>query len=548
MNADMPPPHVSFRSEPELSSGASIPHLVELLSENILGELLPESGSCEQRAHGAMVVSSLPVGSGVEGKVVIYLGPVLGDIEKVLLDAGVAGAALLVLSSAEERGSFDQRRSDWVPTVWLDQDVDWAEVIALCRSATAEAVAETAVGIPVGDIFAVADTLATLSGGAVSIVDTVGRVLGYSTLPGQEIDELRRRTTLTLQEDVSPDKDSDFAVAYSSGKALMMPAPAANSYGRVVIAVRNRGEALGTIWVIVPPGGSAESIAEVLETMEPMVSQHLLRARSFGRRQLERTTDLVRSLIYDSDNVVVATRYLGLSLHHQRVVVRFRFPHSQIASQVRDLHRLHHSVETHAQLSSFPRAVVALIDTDVVAILEVTGDNAVEHVVQFGHRIVDYQRQAGAVPFIAGVGGATVELSGLGTSNLQALDTLAAIETSMERPETSRIRHTVGTFSEWRSDIGLSYIADSLRSGHLWAHDQAENILVYDADNETAYAKTLLTFFRYRENVAATAKRLHTHHNTVRYRLGRVEPLFGIDLDDSSQRLWLWMRLEAEKR
>lgn len=344
-----------------------------------------------------------------------------------------------------------------------------------------------------------------------------------------------------------PDKDSDFAVVYSSGKALMMPAPAAHSYDRVVIAVRNRGEVLGTIWVILPPGGSAESIAEVLETMEPMVSQHLLRTRFFGRRQIERTTDLVRSLVYDSDNVVVATRYLGLSLHHQRVVVRFRFPHSQIASQVRDLHRLHHSVETHAQLS-FPRAVVALIDTDIVAILEVTGDDAVEHVVQFGHRIVDYQRQAGAVPFISGVGGATVELSGLGLSNLQALDTLAAIETSMEQPEAHRIRPTVGTFSEWRSDIGLSYIADSIRSGHLWAHDQAQVVLDYDADNETAYAETLLTFFRSRENVAATAKRLHTHHNTIRYRLGRVEPLFGITLDDSSQRLWLWMRLEAEKR
>lgn len=547
MNADVPPPPDSVRSGPELTSGTSIPDLVELLSENILGELLPDSGDFGQRAHGTTVVTSLPIASGAAGKVVIYLGPVLSDIEKALLNVGTTGAALLILSSAEKRIGFEQRQSDWVPTVWLDQDVDWAEIIALCRSATAEGVAETAVGIPVGDIFAVADTLATLSGGAVSIVDTVGRVLGYSTLPGQEIDELRRRTTLTLQEDELPDKDSDFAVVYSSGKALMMPPPAANSYGRVVIAVRNRGEVLGTIWVILSSDESAESIAEVLETMEPMVSQHLLRSRFFGRRQIERTTDLVRSLVYDRDNVVVATRYLGLSLHHQRVVVRFRFPHSQIASHVRDLHRLHHSVETHAQLS-FPRAVVALLDTDIVAILEVTGDHAVEHVVRFGHRIVDYQRQAGSVPFIAGVGRATVELSGLGTSNLQALDTLAAIETSMERPESNGLTHTVGAFSEWRSEIGLSYIADSIRSGHLWAHDQAQNVLDYDADNETAYAETLLSFFRYRENVAATAKRLHTHHNTIRYRLGRVEPLFGINLDDPSQRLWLWMRLEAEKR
>ena len=41
------------------------------------------------------------------------------------------------------------------------------------------------------------------------------------------------------------------------------------------------------------------------------------------------------------------------------------------------------------------------------------------------------------------------------------------------------------------------------------------------------------------------AKSLDVHVNTVRYRLSRVEPLFGIDLDDAETRLLVWLQLWA---
>ena len=43
------------------------------------------------------------------------------------------------------------------------------------------------------------------------------------------------------------------------------------------------------------------------------------------------------------------------------------------------------------------------------------------------------------------------------------------------------------------------------------------------------------------------ARTLDVHVNTVRYRLSRVEPIFGIDLDDPETRLLVWLQLWARR-
>lgn len=539
--------------------GVSIRDLVELLRDYTVAKYLVPADIDECHAQGVVVATGVALGDDAAGKVVIAMGPDSAGSMELQTSAADAGVALLLMESPSAPGAKGERSttrsarpgSARVPTLWLDQHIDWVEVIALCRAATLKGTAETAIGVPLGDIFALANSIASMTGGAVSIVDTVGRVLGYSTLPDQEIDELRRRTTLTLQEDVIPDHDSDFSDLYSTVGSVAFPASSSNSYPRVAIAARSRGEILGTVWVILRPDFNPNTVMQILTTMEPIVSQHLLSARYFGRRNTERTADLVRSVIHDPENAVAASRFLGLSLHGRRIVVRFRFPTVLTGSAVRDLHRLHHLIETHAQIS-FSRAVTAVVDADVISIVEVADGGTPDQVAQFSRQIVDYERQAGAGPIIVGIGEIADDLKGLNVSNLQALDVLAAIERSdrkLDEPSANSAGRNagsaVGTFAEWRSSIGISYMAEALRNTPVWTKDLAQMVIEYDADNSTAFGETLLGFFRSMENIASTAKLLHTHHNTIRYRLRRAEQLFGLDLHDPSQRLWLWLRLEA---
>lgn len=44
--------------------------------------------------------------------------------------------------------------------------------------------------------------------------------------------------------------------------------------------------------------------------------------------------------------------------------------------------------------------------------------------------------------------------------------------------------------------------------------------------------ETLLAYLRENMNVAATARALNVHHNTLRYRLGRIEEALGRSLRD----------------
>ena len=79
-------------------------------------------------------------------------------------------------------------------------DADWTRLVALARASVMGAAADSVSGVRLGDLYAFANAAASITNGAASIVDPLGRVLGYSTLPGQPIDELRRVTTLSLQE------------------------------------------------------------------------------------------------------------------------------------------------------------------------------------------------------------------------------------------------------------------------------------------------------------------------------------------------------------
>ncbi|MBI3968749.1 MAG: helix-turn-helix domain-containing protein, partial [Chloroflexi bacterium] len=66
----------------------------------------------------------------------------------------------------------------------------------------------------------------------------------------------------------------------------------------------------------------------------------------------------------------------------------------------------------------------------------------------------------------------------------------------------------------------------------------------YDKKNNTELASTLETFFASRGNLQRTAEALFLHRNTLSYRLGRVEDLTGLDLDDAEDCFRLQLALK----
>lgn len=68
-------------------------------------------------------------------------------------------------------------------------------------------------------------------------------------------------------------------------------------------------------------------------------------------------------------------------------------------------------------------------------------------------------------------------------------------------------------------------------------------IAAYDRDRGTALLETLAAFLAAGANLEATAVRLGTHRNTVRYRLRRIADLTGRDLHDPQVALEMHLAL-----
>jgi hypothetical protein len=71
-------------------------------------------------------------------------------------------------------------------------------------------------------------------------------------------------------------------------------------------------------------------------------------------------------------------------------------------------------------------------------------------------------------------------------------------------------------------------------------------VLDYDAEHGGSLLTTLAVFLDCAGSWAKAAATLHVHVNTLRYRIGRIEELADVDLDDFGQRVDVYLALHAE--
>ena len=151
--------------------------------------------------------------------------------EQLLRQAALAGHAGLVVKTYGEPAPLAAVAEETgLALLTADEDLAWHHLDALISAALA-AVARPAGGShagAVGDLFALANAIAAMVGGAAAIEDPYLRVLAYSTLPGQPIDEHRRQGILGLQVPYVPVNEAQYReLNRAAGCAGSRPARAA---------------------------------------------------------------------------------------------------------------------------------------------------------------------------------------------------------------------------------------------------------------------------------------------------------------------------------
>jgi hypothetical protein len=251
----------------------------------------------------------------------VLLGIGARSLEEAVRWAAAARAVVVLIRGGDDDTAFGGA-DEGVAGMVLDPAVSWSELAAVIYGLVMEG-RETESGRGPTDLFALADSLAEATGGAVIIEDRLSRVLAYSRRQ-QHADPARVATIVERQAPKHLRAFFDARGVYAHFAASDEPLfvdrdPDHGMTGRMVVAVRSGRELMGSVWVecSAPLDGAAlTALADGART----VALHLLRSRASADLERQVETELVIRLLEGTADAATAASRLGLPHSPLRVI------------------------------------------------------------------------------------------------------------------------------------------------------------------------------------------------------------------------------------
>ncbi|WP_030245353.1 PucR family transcriptional regulator [Streptomyces sp. NRRL S-350] len=430
----------------------------------------------------------------------------------------------------------------------LTPGASWAQLAAMLRTLLAEGdVGEesgsTLGGVPSGDLFALANAVATLLDAPVTIEDRRQRILAFSGRQ-DEADSSRVATILARQV---PDgyvrileSRGVFKEIYRSEDPVKI-APATISEGetaipRVAVAVRAGDEVLGSMWAAVrEPLTPARENA--FKEAAKLVALHMLRVRAGADAENRLRADLLATALEGGSGAAEALGRLGLAGEAVLVMAlglahRPDEDHAQLAA---DRQRLTSALAVHLT-AVHPRSAVALLGETAYALLPVLGDAARgrDRAVQIGTEFL--QRTGERAGAVIAVGSVAEEPAALARSRTNADRALRVLFTS--RPDLQ-----VASIADVYPDALLLELKDLAAANRDELAGPLARLVAYDAKHNAHLVETLWAWLEAFGDVIAASGSVFVHPNTFRYRIRRVAEVGRIDLQDPSARFAAMLQL-----
>ncbi len=366
------------------------------------------------------------------------------------------------------------------------------------------------------DLFEVANSLARLLGAPVTIEDRDTIVMAYSG-GDQAVDDARIETILSRQVPVRMREAirsaGVFAELERSDEVIVVDLPEVGLRPRAVVAVRDEGVLVGSIWAAVGAEPTSSQRA-ALTAAAPVVAEHLRRERARADRLSRERTDLVAGLLAGGES---AEELASMLTPGPWVVMAMRTTAPDFPREIWGALSLHLAAIA-------PSAVCAPLGHTAYGVLAATP--AVGLMQDFMNRF----RHSGRV--VVGIGTTAGRPSELGSSRLVA-DQVA--DSLLRRGRFD----DVGTLETAYVDV----LVDRLEP-FLAAHASANplhRLVAHDETHHTGLVEAARAFLD-TGDVAAAAESLHVHPNTIRNRLRRAREC-GVDLGDPDIRLALMIAL-----
>jgi hypothetical protein len=385
------------------------------------------------------------------------------------------------------------------------------------------------------ELFALANAVAAVVGGSVAIEDLDHRVLAYSALPGQRIDELRRRGILQRRVPDHPEQLRQYQEVLAAPGVVRLPPLDPEELPRAAVAIRAGDLPLGTVWAIegAAPldGGGTQALLDAAR----LAALHMLRHRSAAELDQRAREDVFRAALAGRSADRDARFHLGLP-DRARLVLLGMAPLRPPGAEAPPAVRLGAAAARH-WAAVRPDAAVVTAGRTVYVLLADAAEPAARRLAAQAAAAVG--RTLGETVRAAVSRGAD-DLAGLPELRAEVDDILRVTSEDPDAPAVAGIADT-------HARVLLSHVADELARRPGLRHPGIEAMAEHDRRHGTAYTTTITAWLDAVGNVAEAAQRLTVHPNTVKYRLRRARELFGIDLGHPDDRLscWLQLRLQA---
>ncbi|MBB5939416.1 PucR family transcriptional regulator [Streptomyces zagrosensis] len=560
------------REEPALT----LERLLTVVGAGAL-ELFAAPLGLEVPVHGVVVLDAQEPGP-VTGQLLLAVGvePRSADAVELVRSSGRAGAVAVVFrqdgtgqpSAALRAAAADAGTAILFRTAW----VDWARLVGALRAGLVAAGVPTdpdLATVALGDLDRLAEAVAALVGGSVTIEDPQSRVLAYSSTD-EAVDEFRQRTILGRQVPrprvADMQRNGLLPALWGSGDVIHRPA-AGNVPERLAIAISAGGEILGSLWVAAAGQPLPPTARQALRTAARAAAPHLLHHRFRRAGQAHLVLDAARALLEGRGSAEALSARTALPVEGHCAVLAVCGPTAQpdagadsgsgtgsgaacgpgsrqgtdggaadLATRLTDQLVLHCAAQER-QAVVVPSGRGALV---LVGGLAKDPEQAASQVTRLGEALA---RQVSAVLGTAlrvGLGEARPRLDQAPDSRETAELALRALLFRADQPPVL----TVARATDLAEAVALLWALDALREVELPPGTPVARLAAYDAGHGGgALVATLRAHLDHFGDTAATAQALGIHVSTLRYRIKRLREVCGIDVDDPDSRLLAHMQL-----
>ncbi|WP_235022345.1 PucR family transcriptional regulator [Amycolatopsis alkalitolerans] len=495
--------------------------------------LEPAAGSLDALVQGVGIFDPDDETGSFAGELVLLVGVRGRGAVRSVRAAARAGAVAVVVKHG---GGLDDLRAaaedSGTALLTVGPRMRWDQLQTLLREVLEAASLAAASTADSGDLFALAQTVAVLTAGSVTIEDAGNRVLAYSR-SDDEIDELRRLSILGWEgpeQYLALLREWGVYQRLRSGEEVVRveERPELGIRRRLAVGIRAGTQHLGTIWVQEGAQPFAERAESALLGAARLAAVQLLRRRSPSVRPRE---DLVEGLLEGRVSADLVAGHLGLDPSAPATVLAITAREVERDRSEHELHRLEISNVVSVHATSYRRgALVATVGSRVYAVLPdadaslpTVADHVVTVLARAGTRVQ------------AGIGSAVPALGEVSTSRGEADRVLDAMARTPDRH--------VATISDLRAEILLDETLSLLEENPDLRDPAVGTLVAHDAEHGTELVTSLLAYLDALGDVRAAATGLHIHPNTLRHRLRRAKAIGGLRLDDPRERLVCHLQL-----